>query len=49
MTSEVLTNAVKPRDLVITQRHLIIAVVALLIIGDAVFLYRQRAVEVLLA
>ena len=49
MTSDVSTLAVKPRDFVITRRHLIFAAVILLIIGVAVFLYRQRAVEVQLA
>lgn len=49
MTSDVSTLAVKPRDFEITRFHLIIAGVVLLIIGVAVFLYRQRAVEVQLA
>ena len=46
MTSDVSTLAVKPRDFVITRRHLILAGVVLLIVAAGVFLYRQRAIEV---
>jgi hypothetical protein len=46
MTSDVSTLAVKPHEFVITRHHLIIAGVVLLIIGVAVFLYRQLAVDV---
>jgi HlyD family secretion protein len=49
MTSNVSTIAARPREFVITRRHLIIAGAIVLVIGVAVFLYRQRAVEVELA
>lgn len=44
--SDVSTLAVKPRDFTLTRGRLIIAGAVPLIIGVAVFLYRQRAVEV---
>lgn len=44
--SDVSTIAAKPRVFALTRRHLIIAGIAILIIGIAIFLYRDRAVEV---
>jgi len=44
--SDVSTIAVRPRDFTLTRRHLIIAGIAVLVLGIAIFLYRDRAVEV---
>lgn len=46
MTSNVSTLAAKPRDFVLTRRHVVGAGVVVLLIGVAVLLYRQRAIEV---
>jgi HlyD family secretion protein len=46
MTSNVSTLAAKPHDFVLSRRHLVIAGIAVITIGAALFLYRQRAVEV---
>jgi HlyD family secretion protein len=44
--SDVSTAVIKSRDFTLSRRHLIVAGSTLLIIGVAVFLYRDRAVEV---
>lgn len=44
--SDVSTIAVKPHDFALTRRHLVIGGVTVLIVGIAIFLYRDRAVEV---